>query len=184
MRKAEDVRVLVVDDEPDVRDFLASVLEDAGIQVETAADGAAALESIRRRVPDLISTDLVMPGKSGIRLIHELRTHPEWSGIPVLIVTGHARDNDIRGSLDDILSESSLVGPSSCLEKPITPHGYLENVCRLLDVEVPELDAAVEVDGDLRREASALLEGADRATLETILSQLRGEGGPPGGGSS
>ena len=90
MRKPEEVRVLVVDDEPDIRDFLASVLEDAGMTVETAENGKDALDRIQASIPDLISLDLVMPEKSGIRLIHELRKHPQWSRIPIVIVTGHA----------------------------------------------------------------------------------------------
>ncbi|MCP4901855.1 MAG: response regulator, partial [bacterium] len=76
-RKPEDVTVLVVDDEPDIAIYLASVLEDAGINVVTANDGEMALEAIQRQVPDLISLDLVMPRKSGIRLMMELRKNRE-----------------------------------------------------------------------------------------------------------
>jgi CheY-like chemotaxis protein len=179
MRKPEEVTVLVVDDEADVRDFLASVLEDAGMHVDVADNGNTALEMIRNRPPDLISADLVMPGKSGIRLIHELRKNPAWARIPVLIVTGHISDKDIRKGLDGVLSGSSMVGLSTCLEKPVTPQGYLEAVCRLLDVEPPvNVDLPGGPNG-LRREAEQLLKNADQATLEQILRQLR-QKGPPG----
>jgi CheY-like chemotaxis protein len=178
------MRVLVVDDEPDVRDFLASVLEDAGFQVATARDGNEAIEQIRHGPPDLISTDLVMPGKSGIRLIHELRKNPTWARIPVLVVTGHAGDRDIRAGLDGILAESSTIGPASCLEKPITPRGYLESVCRLLDVELPVVAAPDGEEVELRQEAESMLRGADRATLEAVLAQLRERGPGAGGGGS
>jgi CheY-like chemotaxis protein len=171
------MRVLIVDDEPDVRDFLASVLEDAGFQVSTARDGNEALEQLRLGAPDLISTDLVMPGKSGIRLIHELRKNPTWARIPVLVVTGHAGDRDIGAGLDGILAESSTIGRASCLEKPITPRGYLESVCRLLDVELPVVTAPDGDEIELRRQAESMLRGADRATLEAVLAHLR-ESGP------
>ena len=59
MAKAQDKTVLVVDDEPDVREYLAMVLSDAGFKVVTAADGVEALELIRRSTPDFISLDLV-----------------------------------------------------------------------------------------------------------------------------
>ena len=173
MRKPSDVTVLVVDDEADVRDFLASVLEDAGMRVVTADNGNTALEMIRSHPPDLISADLVMPGKSGIRLIHELRKNPAWVRIPVLIVTGHARDPDLKQGLDNVLESSSLTGPSTCLEKPVTPQGYLEEVCRLLDVE-PLAEAATSFGQDaLRREAEQLLKSADPETLARILEQLK-----------
>jgi two-component system alkaline phosphatase synthesis response regulator PhoP len=176
MRKPEDVTVLVVDDEADVREFLASVLEDAGMRVETADNGNTALAMIRSRPPDLISADLVMPGKSGIRLIHELRKNPAWARIPVLIVTGHARDRDIKQGLDGVLADSSLTGPSTCLEKPVTPQGYLEEVCRLLGVE-PPAEAALPTGQDaLRQEAERLVRDADPETLARLLEQLRKDG--------
>ena len=175
MRKAEDVRVLVVDDEADIRDFLASVLEDVGMTVEIAENGNVALERVAAAPPDLISLDLVMPGKSGIRLIHELRKNPEWSRIPVVIVTGHARDTAIKQDLEDILAASTMSGPSSFLEKPVTPQGYLENICRILDVEVPEIESGFGHPSDLRREAEKMLADADQATLEAVLKHLRAE---------
>ena len=77
--RPEDFTVLVVDDEPDVAFYLGSVLEDAGINVVFAHDGDEALDAIRRQTPDLISLDLVMPRKSGIRVLAELRRNPEWA---------------------------------------------------------------------------------------------------------
>jgi len=173
MRKPEDVRILVVDDEPDIRDFLASVLEDAGMKVETAEDGNKAWQMIQDQPPDLISLDLVMPGKSGIRLLHELRWDAKLSKIPVVIVTGHARDAAIKQDLDQVLAESTLSGPSSFLEKPVTPKGYLENICRILEIAVPAPEATTDATAEMRREAEELLSGADKATLEAIIARLK-----------
>jgi CheY-like chemotaxis protein len=169
------VRVLVVDDEPDIREFLADVLGDAGFEVATADDGDAALASIRERRPDLISLDLVMPRKSGIRLLHELRRSSDWSRIPVLIVSGHAHDEPIRADLASVLAESSLVSPASFLEKPVTPRSYLETVCRMVNVAAPTVGDEARA-AALRREAEALLGAADAATLDEILAKLRGKG--------
>jgi len=175
MRQPDEVHVLVVDDEPDIREFLASVLEDAGMAVETAEDGNVALERLKAKTSDLISLDLVMPGKSGIRLLHELRKNNEWAKIPVVIVTGHARDTNIKKDLDAVLAESTMSGPSSFLEKPVTPQGYLDNICRILDVEVPDLEPRLNSADTLRREAESMLANADRATLEAILNKLKNE---------
>ena len=61
MTQASEKRILVVDDEPDVRNFLAACLEDAGFNVETAFDGVDALEKIEAFSPDLMTLDMVMP---------------------------------------------------------------------------------------------------------------------------
>ena len=66
MRQATEVTVLVVDDDPDVTTFLGTILGDAGMHVVTAHDGHEALDRLQEFTPDLISLDLVMPGKSGV----------------------------------------------------------------------------------------------------------------------
>ena len=173
MRKANEVKVLVVDDDPDVTTFLATILEDAGINVDTAHDGASALEQIRRQAPDLISLDLVMPGKSGIRLLHELRKEPAWSRIPVIIVTGHGRDENIKRDLASVLEGSSISGPSVYLDKPVTPAKYLDHVCRILEVQPPTEAAAEDRSGALRQELETLMRGADEQALAAALAALR-----------
>ena len=73
MNSEQPRRVLVVDDEADVRDYLRSALADAGFSVETAVDGQEAMETVRRHPPDLISLDLVMPRHSGAKFYHALQ---------------------------------------------------------------------------------------------------------------
>ena len=80
-------KVLVVDDEPNVRDYLAQILRDAGFNVVTASDGDEALEIIHQQRPDFISLDLVMPKKSGHKLLYELRKDRQLSRIPFVVVT-------------------------------------------------------------------------------------------------
>jgi CheY-like chemotaxis protein len=160
--------VLVVDDEPDVRSYLRSALEDAGFLVRTACDGLDALEMIRRDPPDLISLDLVMPKHSGAKLYRELQKDRRFSKIPVLIVTGHARDD--LGKTD--FEEMTMSGPGIYLEKPVRPASYVAAVCQLLGVEN---SAPPEMNGpdDLRRSLDRALSGADRDTLQRALDALR-----------
>jgi CheY-like chemotaxis protein len=159
--------VLVVDDEADVRNYLKNALADAGFQVETATDGLEALESIRRKPPDLISLDLVMPRHSGAKLYRELQKDRALSRIPVLLVTGHARDE--LGKAD--FEEMTMSGPGVYLEKPVRPATYVAAVRRLLNLESPERPEA-EPD-TLRREVSQALSGADRDALQRALEALR-----------
>lgn len=163
--------VLVVDDEEDIATYLASVLEDAGMRVLIASDGRQALELVASHRPDLISLDLVMPGYSGIRVLHELRRRREWSRIPVIVVTAHARDPEVRDDLESTLADSSMLGPSLYLEKPVTARSYLEAVCRVLGVDLPEESRPSA--SSQRDEAMSLLAGADPGTVVEVLAKLK-----------
>jgi CheY-like chemotaxis protein len=173
-RRPDEATVLVVDDEPDVVTYLSSVLEDAGLRVLTAHDGDAALEIIKTEPVDLISLDLVMPRKSGIRLLVELRKNKALARIPVVFVTGHAHDPGVRRDVSEALSGSTMVGPAMYLEKPVTPASYLANICRILKLDCPEEAEPPGRAEDLRRKAMELLENADPAALEAAIKKLKG----------
>jgi CheY-like chemotaxis protein len=171
MARAEDKTVLVVDDEPNVRFYLASLLEDAGFKVQTAADGLEALEMIRKQKPDFISLDLVMPRKSGQKLLYELRQDKELSRIPVLIVTAHAEDELGKGDLADILENRMISGPGTYLEKPVKPLDYVRSIQRALGVEEsPEVKETVEIKDKLLERIKA----ANPAALQKALEALEG----------
>ena len=182
-RRPEDMTVLIVDDEVDITNYLGRVLSDAGMNVLIAHQGDEALEILQNQVPDLISLDLVMPGKSGIRVLMELRKNRDLSRIPVIIVTAHARDPKVQRDLKETLAGSTMVGPSLYLEKPVTPQSYLRSICEILGVEA-ELAGPMVADSSesLRSEARQLLDNADAATLEAVLGRLRLEGSEAGSG--
>jgi len=170
MNRAEDKTILVVDDEPDVRRYLAAVLEDAGFRVKTASDGEQALEMIRSDPPDFISLDLIMPRKSGHKLLYELRKDRELSRIPVLIVTAHARDEMGRKDLQDLLENRVMSGPGTYLEKPIEPSNYVRSIQRALGIEVtPEVDQKSK----LKNELKMSLQGASQEALRKALEVLK-----------
>ncbi len=79
---------LVVDDSMLIRHTVCRFLEERGFAVESATNGAEALELLARMVPDLIVTDLLMPKMSGTELITALKTNPKSADIPVVIVAG------------------------------------------------------------------------------------------------
>ncbi len=160
-------RVLVVDDEPDIRAYLRSALEDAGFAVETATDGIEALEMVRSHPPDLISLDLVMPKHSGAKFYRELHKDRQISRIPILVVTGHARDELGRTDFE----EMTMSGTGVYLEKPVRPDTYVAAVRRLLGMESPETPGPQSE--QLRRELSRALSEADRDTLQRALDALR-----------
>ena len=106
-------RILVVDDEEDVRGFLCSLLEDNGYEVEMAEDGNSAWEAIRKRSPDLILLDLLMPEQTGTGLFRRLHDHKELCEIPVIVVSGLAGRNVAVGKsvpvFDKPIDEQALL---------------------------------------------------------------------------
>ena len=170
MERAEDKTILVVDDEPNVRQYLTTVLEDAGFNVVAAGNGAEALEIIKKQIPDFISLDLIMPKKSGHRLLHELRRNKQWSRIPVLIVTAHARDELGKGDLQDLLDNRVMSGPGTYLEKPVNPLTYVQSIQRALGIE--ETEETVDKI-NLKEELQDSIRNASPEALRKALEALK-----------
>lgn len=160
-------KILIVDDEKDVRYYLKLALEDSGFEVSEAPGGKEALEMIKLDPPDLISLDLVMPGFSGARLHRELQKNPQWSKIPILIVTGHAQDELGRADL----AELTISGPGIYLEKPVKPAAYLAAVKQLLGI-APDAAGENGVE-NLRKAVAQNLASADAETLKKALELLK-----------
>lgn len=104
-------RVLIVDDEPNVRLVFRTALEAAGYVLSEATDGAEALEVIGGRAPDVVLLDLQMPGTGGMDTLRRLRE--SGNGVPVVIVTAY-------GSIPDAVAAMKL-GAIDFLTKPLTP---------------------------------------------------------------
>jgi len=173
MVTSEDKTVLVVDDEPDIVFFLKVALEDHGFKVMTAFNGIEAMEKMHQQKPDLISLDLVMPGKSGIKFFRELRKNKEWSHIPVLFVTGHAYDRIDGTTLKETLNSLSLSGPSTYLEKPVNADTFIRNVKAILRIETAPDEHAEQERTSLQQELESLLPNAGPEELQEMLRILR-----------
>ena len=157
-------KILVVDDEKDVREFLKMALLEAGFEVVLAEDGNVALEKIKKEIPDLISLDLVMPHKSGAKLHRELSKHKEWSKIPVIIVTGHARDD--LGKAD--LKELTMSGPGIYLEKPVKPDNYIAAIKSILKMDTTADEKKNAELVELQSNLKNIIDAADPETLKKI----------------
>jgi CheY-like chemotaxis protein len=173
--RPSEKRVLVVDDEEDVITFLTMALEDAGFQTDSARSVDEALEKVKVSPPDCISLDMVMPGKSGIVLFHELHRNPAWARVPVLFVTGHAKDEKVKGDLDAAasLAQSTMSGPATYLEKPVTAEKFVRAVAAATGVELPEGGEGEPSPVDLRSELERLARTADPEALAQALHLLR-----------
>jgi PAS domain S-box-containing protein len=116
------VNLLLVDDDPTMREILRRVLENAEFEVSTAADGQTALQQIRRQIPDVVLMDLEMPGMDGPTTLQEIRR--QWGAIPVVLHTGH-----VDGPL---LNRALEWSPFTVLAKPC-PMDQLVQTVRGLD---------------------------------------------------
>jgi CheY-like chemotaxis protein len=89
--------ILIVDDEPILRQLFQKVLEHDGHKVLTAANGREALEVMRQQVPDLIMLDLLMPAMDGETFLRLIRRHADWAHVPVVVMSAVADEHLVRG---------------------------------------------------------------------------------------
>ena len=119
--------VLVVDDDPDAREYLSTVLEDNGLAVLTAQDGSEALTKVEQETPDLISLDITMPGKSGVAVYRKLKEDDQFKSIPVIIITGVS--DDFRSFISN---RRQVPPPDGYINKPVDADAFVKMVRELI----------------------------------------------------
>ena len=115
-------RVLVMEDDPSVRGLLQTLLAAEGYDVATASDGLAGLVSATARPPALVLLDLVMPDLGGLRVLEELRSDPQLSSVPVIVVTGQ---------IEFVQQLRAQLGENSVFVKPFGVTELLARVAEL-----------------------------------------------------
>jgi two-component system alkaline phosphatase synthesis response regulator PhoP len=124
-------KILVVDDDPDIREVLEALLEGEGLEVVTATNGEEGLETIKKENPDLMILDLLMPVMDGFAVCKQLQD-PRWSkwkGMPILILTSVREEvSQRRYELETGLS----LNVDDYVEKPIDPDAVIDRVKKLL----------------------------------------------------
>ncbi len=114
-------KILIVDDDKDVILFLSTVLQDKGYEAIHALNGRRGLEVAKAESPELILLDLMMPQKSGISLLADLKTDAKLKKIPVIMITGVSGETGI--DLESFFRKSEETGVENM---PPRPEGYLE----------------------------------------------------------
>ena len=117
-------KILVVEDEPDIRKLVHYNLAQERFKVIEAEDGEKALKSVQREKPHLIVLDLMLPGLSGLELCRSLRERPETSQIPILMLTAKAGEADRIVGLE--------MGADDYLTKPFSPRELVARVKAIL----------------------------------------------------
>lgn len=116
--------ILVVDDDPDLRELVSSRLWRAGYAITTAPDGDSALAAIAAEKPDLVVLDVMMPGRSGLDVCRELRADPGTADLPILILTARTHTA--------FVVEGFAAGANHYMTKPFSPRELVDRVQALL----------------------------------------------------
>lgn len=120
----EQTRVLVADDDPDIRDLVTFKLRQAGFDLRTFDDGASALAAIEADPPELVVLDVMMPGLSGIDLLKKIREDERLRGVRVILLTARSRDADVDAGF--------ATGADDYVIKPFSPRELLHRVNSVL----------------------------------------------------
>ena len=132
--------VLVVEDESAIQELIAVNLEHAGHQVLRASSVTEARSLIRDALPDLILLDLMLPGTPGVPFAHELRADERTKGIPIIMLTARAHEQDKIAGLE--------AGADDYVTKPFSPRELLARIKAVLRRRAPQFtDDAVEAAG-------------------------------------
>jgi len=127
----EQPRILIVDDDPDITEVMRVVLENQGYSVDSAEDGAEAIEQMKADKPDLIILDVMMnTTNEGFLLSRELKKDPEYKDIPVLMVTAIKEKTGI--DFKPAAGDESWLPVEEYLDKPVKPEVLLDKVRALL----------------------------------------------------
>ena len=122
-------KVLVVDDELDMRTYITTLLETNGYKPVSAINGVEGLEIVRREKPALIILDVMMPKESGINMYRELKNDPELSNIPVIILSAISKKTFFHSQkVLDEYKEEKIPEPATYIEKPPEPEELLEEI--------------------------------------------------------
>jgi CheY-like chemotaxis protein len=116
-------KILIAEDEAELRLMLKTSMEHAGYEVVTASNGLEALDRIRSDTPDVVLLDVLMPDMDGFEALSKLKANPSTSHIPVVMLTGLNDDTDI--------SKGWKLGTSLYMTKPFVPEqliSYIQNV--------------------------------------------------------
>lgn len=118
-------RVLVVDDDPEMREAMARILGAAGYAVELAADGDQAIEVQRARPAEVLITDVFMPSRDGLETIQYFRV--EYPDVGIIAMTGGSP----TGRVDEYLKVANVAGANATLRKPFAAQALLDSVSSL-----------------------------------------------------
>jgi len=132
--EAKKIKILLVDDEPDIIEFLGYNLKKEGFDVVTAHDGSGAIAKARAEHPDLILLDVMMPGMDGMEVCQLLRDDPQMKDVFIILLTARGEDYSQVAGFDS--------GADDYVKKPVKPNVLISRIKAMLRrkaKDVPEV---------------------------------------------
>ena len=127
-------KIMIIDDEPDIRVYLAAAAEDNGFETLTLGAEERIIKIIADNKPDLVVLDIMMPMRSGISIYKEIRTSPSLRHIPIILISGMAGMSDFMGSeFRKLIGDDHISPPDAFIEKPIDLSLLFKQIKMLLD---------------------------------------------------
>lgn len=123
--------ILIVDDDPAVRQTVQAALEPDGYRFLTAINGRAAFAKAKSQAPDAIVMDVQMPKRDGLSALYDLRNDAATQAIPVVILTAVAGETGVRFTAENI-EEFMGERPDACLEMPVDPEALRDTLRTVL----------------------------------------------------
>ncbi len=170
------MKVMVIEDEKEIREILSNLLQDEGFQVAAFENGMTVIDELNAHQPDLLLLDQILPGKTGVEVVKEVRAIDRYKKLPIIMVTGLSAEEDKVAALD--------YGADDYVTKPFYPKelaARIRALARRSDVEVGKSDRIVR--GGLMVDFSAhkvILDGREISLTLTefkILSELLKQSG-------
>lgn len=162
-------KILVIDDEPDLRELVRVNLDQAGYGVETASSGREALQALRCSTPDLVVLDLMLPDISGTELCRKIRSDPALADIPVIMLTAKAAEIDRVVGFE--------LGADDYVTKPFSPRELVLRISAVLRRSFADSDGGQALEhGSIRLDAArhrCTVDGAEAPLTAKEFDLLR-----------
>ena len=157
-------KILIVDDEPDIREVVRFALEAAGYETLEASIADEAVRQIKIQTPDLMLLDWMLPGRSGLELAKQLKRDPDTRTLPIIMLTARTEEGDLVDGLG--------AGADDYVTKPFSPRELMARIRAVLRRTRPEADSELRVAG-LRLDPSSHRVSVGGKGLELTPTEYR-----------
>ena len=135
--------ILVVEDDPDIRELLSVAFAKEGWRLDMAEDGERGLEALEASIPDCVVLDIMLPGMDGLELLRRIKSKPKWKHVPVVMTTARGEDSDIVSGLE--------LGADDYVVKPYSPKVLSARIRAALRRNAERLESSDSSDSSLSR---------------------------------
>jgi CheY-like chemotaxis protein len=158
-------KIVVIDDDAMIRSFIEYILKQQRYEVVMANNAGDGYDAIIRESPDLIVSDILLPGMNGYDLCHKIKSNPALQHIPIILITAVYKELSFK-------MEARKIGADDFIEKPFAKEDFLDRVERLLPTGFDSTAVEIRLPDDLPDFEPAVKPGSRGGTLESLPLQI------------